>query len=97
MKKLILSLVMAVSLMVANGAPRKDVIAFDNSACPFTTVQIPMGSFYLQRLLPDGRWSTLGTVSGKADEYVRVFCTDYEAIQYRLVRVWALKNGLVKK
>lgn len=97
MKKLIISLLMAVSLVVAQASPRKDVVAFDNSACPHTTVAIPAGSFYLQAQLLEGRWTTLGTVAGLRDGYVRVYCTDAEVIQYRLVRVWALKNGLVRK
>lgn len=96
MKKLIVSLVMAVSLVVAKAAPRKNVVEFDNSACPFTTVQIPTGSFYVQVQSLDGTWHTIGTVAGKRDEYVRVYCTDAETVRYRLVRVWALKNRLVK-
>lgn len=97
MKKFLISLLMAVSLMVASGAPRKDVIAFDNSVCPHNTVAIPAGSFYLQVQLADGTWSTLGgRISGLRDGYVRVYCVDGDVRQYRLVRAWALKNGLVK-
>lgn len=97
MKKLIISLLMAVSLVVAQASPRKDVVAFDNSACPHTTVAIPAGSFYWQVKLLDGSWHTIGgRLAGLRDGYVRVYCTDAEVIQYRLVRVWALKNGLVK-